>query len=148
MTEIKGWHVLVAFFGAFSIIISVNLTLAFNAVATFPGLVVKNSYVAGQGFDDRRAAQQALEWDVAAQLSGSKLILSMTSDGIPVRADIEEAVFAKPTHTSSDQHLDFTFTGQYYEAPVIADEGKWILILKARATNGTLFDRRIVVARQ
>ena len=45
ITEIKGWHVLAAFVLAFSVIIGVNLTLAFNAVRTFPGLEVKNSYV-------------------------------------------------------------------------------------------------------
>ena len=51
MTEIKGWHVFAGFVFAFSIIISVNLTLAFNAVRTFPGLEVKNSYVASQSFE-------------------------------------------------------------------------------------------------
>ena len=39
--EIKGWHVASIFVVAFSIIISVNLVLAFNAIKTFPGLEVK-----------------------------------------------------------------------------------------------------------
>ena len=51
MTEIKGWHVFATFAAAFGIIISVNLTLAFKAVATFPGLEVRNSYIASQSFD-------------------------------------------------------------------------------------------------
>ncbi|MCW1949884.1 MAG: FixH family protein, partial [Octadecabacter sp.] len=56
MTEIKGWHVLAGFGAAFGIIIAVNLTLAYKAVQTFPGLEVKNSYVAGQVFDENRIA--------------------------------------------------------------------------------------------
>jgi hypothetical protein len=51
------------------VIISVNLLLAFKAVSTFPGLEVKNSYVASQGFNDRKAAQEALGW-TCAQLPG------------------------------------------------------------------------------
>ena len=66
MTEIKGWHVALWFSMAFGVIIAVNLTLAFNAVRTFPGLEVKNSYVASQSFDADRAAQNALGWDGAA----------------------------------------------------------------------------------
>ena len=68
--EIKGWHVATVFVLAFSVIISVNLVLAFNAVRTFPGLEVKNSYVASQSFDEDRATQLALNWDVSAELHG------------------------------------------------------------------------------
>ena len=37
--------------GAFAVIIGVNVTMAVLAVGTFPGLEVKNSYVASQSFD-------------------------------------------------------------------------------------------------
>lgn len=46
MKELTGRHVLLMFVAGFGIIIAVNLTLAFSAVRTFPGLEVKNSYVA------------------------------------------------------------------------------------------------------
>ena len=62
MRELTGRHVLVITVSAFAVIIGVNLTLAYQAVATFPGLEVQNSYVAGQGFNDRKAAQEALGW--------------------------------------------------------------------------------------
>ena len=64
--KLTGWHVLAIFVGCFSVIVTVNLTLAYNAVATFPGLEVKNSYVASQHFDAERRAQEALGWDVRA----------------------------------------------------------------------------------
>ncbi|MEL7345657.1 MAG: FixH family protein, partial [Pseudomonadota bacterium] len=50
MRQLTGWHVFGMFALAFGIIISVNMTLAFQAVRTFPGLEVKNSYVASQAF--------------------------------------------------------------------------------------------------
>ena len=57
--KLTGWHVLAIFVGAFGVIIGVNVALAWNAVATFPGLEVDNSYIASQTFDDRREAQEA-----------------------------------------------------------------------------------------
>ena len=94
MTEIKGWHVLGAFVLAFGIIISVNLTLAFNAVKTFPGLETKNSYVASQAFERNRQAQTRLNWDVDAVVKGNVLTLSVLKDGLAVEPLIEK-VFNK-----------------------------------------------------
>ena len=68
MTERRftGRHAALLFVGSFGIIISVNVALAVNAVRTFPGLEVKNSYVASQEFNDRLHAQTALGWTVDA----------------------------------------------------------------------------------
>jgi nitrogen fixation protein FixH len=67
--------------GFFGLIIGVNLTMAYLAVGSWPGLVVKNSYVASQQFNAtlRDAAHQAdLGWtgtleyrDGALRSSGS-----------------------------------------------------------------------------
>ena len=51
--KFTGKHALAVFVGAFGVIIAVNLVLAYNAVKTFPGLEVKNSYVASQEFNER-----------------------------------------------------------------------------------------------
>ena len=65
--EFTGKHMLAICVGAFGVIITVNLILAYNAVATFPGLEAKNSYVASQQFNERRDAQEGLGWTVAAK---------------------------------------------------------------------------------
>ena len=145
MTEIKGWHVLAAFVGGFGIIIAVNLTLAFNAVSTFPGLEVKNSYVASQGFDRNRAAQEALGWQVDAWLQGGRLHLSIMADGKPVRPEIVEAILGRATHVAQDETPVFVHDGTRFSAPVIAGDGNWNLRLKARAADGTLFSQRVIV---
>jgi nitrogen fixation protein FixH len=36
----------------------VNLLMAYQAISTFPGLEVKNSYVASQKFDERNARKR------------------------------------------------------------------------------------------
>jgi nitrogen fixation protein FixH len=143
--EIKGWHVAATFVLAFGTIIAVNLTLAVNAVKTFPGLEVKNSYVASQSFDADRKAQRALDWTVAARLEGGELVLDVQRDGIPVDAVIEEAVFGRATHRAQDQSPDFVFDGKTYRAPVEAGAGNWNLRIKMRAGDGTLFQQRIVL---
>lgn len=146
MTELKGKHVAAMFVSGFAIIISVNLTLAWNAVQTFPGLEVKNSYVASQSFDADRTAQLALGWDVRAYLRGDALVLEIAKDGAPVTPEIVSAIFSRATSVSVDQTPEFTFDGTTFTAPVDAGTGNWNLRLVARAADGTLFRQRIIVA--
>ena len=67
MGEITGKHVLAITVSAFAVIIGVNVVMAWKAISTFPGLEVKNSYVASQTFDADRAAQQALGWTLVPE---------------------------------------------------------------------------------
>ncbi|MEM7471705.1 MAG: FixH family protein [Pseudomonadota bacterium] len=145
MKELTGRHVFAVFTLGFGTIIAVNLTLAWNAVQTFPGLEVKNSYVASQAFDQNRAAQEALGWQVRARLDGSSLILSITEDGTPVQPEITDAVFGRATSVVADQDPDFTFNGTEFVAPVSAAEGNWNLRLTLRAADGTRFQQRVIV---
>ena len=146
--QITGWHVFAGFVVAFGVIITVNLALAWNAVRTFPGLEVKNSYVASQSFDRDRAAQNALAWDVSAKLADDRLILAFATDGARVRPVIEKAVFGRATSVAADQTPDFVFDGTAFVAPVQAGAGNWNLRVVARAADGTLFQQRIVVETQ
>lgn len=145
MKTITGWHVFAMFGFGFGTIIAVNLTLAFNAVATFPGLEVKNAYVASQGFDVERAAQEALAWDVTATLTDNLLILGFVKNRSPVVPTIESAVFGRATHVDADQALEFTLRDGRFAAPVVAGPGNWNLRVVARAEDGTEFKQRIVV---
>jgi nitrogen fixation protein FixH len=145
MTEIKGWHVFAGFVLAFSVIITVNLTLAFNAVRTFPGLEVKNSYVASQSFDADRAAQIALGWKVSATVQDGVLALEILKNGQPVEPEITAAIFGRATTVAADQTPQFSYDGQRFVAPVEAGPGNWNLRLTALAADGTEFRQRIVV---
>ncbi|MEQ9695284.1 FixH family protein [Shimia sp. SDUM112013] len=144
--QFTGRHALMIFVGAFAIIITVNLALAYNAVATFPGLEVKNSYVASQEFDQRRDAQESLGWNVSAQHVGGLLILSITDDlGKPVRVDELNAVLGRATHVKDDIQPSFQFDGGAYVAPMALADGNWNIRMTAKAKDGTEFQQRVIL---
>lgn len=142
---LTGRKVALMFCGAFAIIIGVNLTLAYKAVATFPGLETKNSYIASQHFNADRAAQQALQWDVAANVKDGQLRLSILRDGAPVAPKIVSAVLGRATNVAQDQTPDLRYDGSAFVAPVNLAQGNWNLRLVAEADNGVLFKQRIIV---
>ncbi|OWU85548.1 FixH protein [Oceanicola sp. 22II-s10i] len=144
--RLKGRHVLAGFVGAFGIIIGVNLVLAFSAVRTFPGLEVKNSYVASQTFDMDRAAQEALGWTVYADAADDMVRLSITDRaGEPVRVKTLHAVVGRATHVKEDVEPVFAFNGTVYEAPLHLGDGNWNIRMTAIAEDGTEFKQRVVL---
>ncbi|MBQ4827376.1 MULTISPECIES: FixH family protein [unclassified Leisingera] len=144
--EFTGKHALMLFCGAFAVIIGVNIALAVNAVKTFPGLEVKNSYVASQEFDVRRSAQEALGWSVYASSQGDQVKLEITdADGTPVEVAKLSATLGRATHVQDDQQPEFTFDGQAYVAPAELGPGNWNIRMVARAKDGTEFTQRVIL---
>ncbi|MBY6135979.1 FixH family protein [Nocardioides marinus] len=144
--EFTGKHALMVFCGAFAVIIGVNIALAVNAVQTFPGLEVKNSYVASQQFDQRRSAQEALGWSVYASAAGDAVRLEITdADGQPVEVAKLTATLGRATHVQDDQQPQFTFDGTAYVAAADLGPGNWNIRMVARARNGTEFTQRVIL---
>ena len=144
--ELKGKHVAMMFVGGFSVIIAVNLTLAFNAVNTFPGLEVKNSYVASQAFDKNRTAQEALGWSVLAEAREGQVILSVTdAEGSPVEVSNLDATLGRATHVRDDATPQFRFDGARYVADADLEPGNWNIRMKAEASDGTVFQQRVIL---
>lgn len=144
--EFTGKHAAAVFIGAFGIIISVNILLAVSAVKTFPGLEVKNSYVASQEFDARRDAQLALGWSIFAEVQGDRLILSITDDtGAAVQAASLDATLGRATHVKDDVRPNFEFDGKAYVASVDLAPGNWNIRMRALAANGTEFTQRVIL---
>ena len=142
--ELTGRHVAFIFFGSFGIIMTVNFFMAYNAVSTFPGLEVQNSYVASQHFDARREAQLALGWTVAAEFEDGTLRLSFTdADGRAVAPASLDAVLGRATHVQDDQTPEFRFDGQAFVAPADLAPGNWNIRLFAVAEDGTEFRQRV-----
>jgi nitrogen fixation protein FixH len=144
--QITGRHVLIGFVAAFGLIITVNLVLAYNAVKTFPGLEVKNSYVASQEFNKRKAAQEALGWTVRADHADGVLSLSITDrTGAPVEVKELNAILGRATQVRDDQTPDFQFDGTAYVAPVALALGNWNIRMVAYAQDGTKFEQRVIL---
>lgn len=144
--QMTGRKVLIIAVSSFGVILAANLTLAFNAVSTFPGLEVDNSFVASQNFNEELAEQLALGWDVKATHRDGELALAITDpDGTPVRVAHLQAVLGAATHVRDDLVPDFRFSDGAYRAPVQIGPGNWNIRLHAVATDGTEFRQRVVL---
>lgn len=143
---ITGRTVLAIVVSAFGVIIGVNLVMAYLAVGTFPGLEVRNTYVASQSFDKDRAAQEALGWHVATGYSDGALTLSITDDnGAPAPVGNLSASIGRATHANADVTLAFPEGPGPYRIAIPLDQGKWELRLHANAVDGTAFRQRLAI---
>ncbi|MGR3461284.1 MAG: FixH family protein [Roseovarius sp.] len=141
--QITGRHVLIGFVVFFGVIFATNGFMAYSALSTFPGLEVKNGYIASQTFNERKAAQEALGWTLTTDARDGRLSLRFTgADGQIVRPARVEASIGRATEDHEDISAKLSFTGQAFEAPMTLGEGRWILRLKAYADDGTLFQQR------
>ncbi|WP_209424908.1 FixH family protein [Pararhodobacter sp. SW119] len=142
--QLTGPKVFAIFAGAFGLIISVNLFMAYSAISTFPGIEVQNSYVASQGFNDRLARQRALGWDIRVAVEGGELQVHITDpDGTPAEVADLSATLGRATHTRDDITPEFTYARGSFRAPVELARGNWNLRLVATARDGTEFQQRV-----
>lgn len=142
--QLTGWHVLAMFCVGFGIIISVNLVLATQAVRTFPGLVVGNSYVASQSFDARRSEQKALGWAAEATAKGGYLELRLTEPGGSL-ADpaFVKARLGRPTTSAEDVMPVLERHAAGWRAKIDVPEGRWTLWITAQSLDGQAFEKRM-----
>jgi nitrogen fixation protein FixH len=147
--EFTGWHMLGIMVVMFGIIISVNLTLAYKAVQTFPGLETRNSYVVSQSFDADRAAQNALGWTLDTTLTHTQLSLAITDEaGETVTPKIVSATLGRATNVAQDMTPEFTIVDGVMIADVDAGAGYWNLRIVLEAEDGTVFRRRVQLTAQ
>jgi nitrogen fixation protein FixH len=143
MAELTGRHVLAITVSAFAVIIGVNVLLAVKAVSTFPGLEVENSYVAGQDFNERKAAQEALGWVMTPAYDRGRMTLAFTGpDGLPVTVSDLQVLVGRTTEAKDDVNPVFAAEGDLYAADVALGKGKWMLKVTASSADGTLFEQR------
>ncbi len=146
MAEITGRQVFAVTAGAFGIIISVNLLLAYKAVSTFPGLEVANTYVASQQFNSAKAAQLALGWTMQPSYDPAekRLFVAFTgADGLPADVATLSVLVGRTTEASDDQTPAFVYASGIWTAPLDLGPGKWLLRVEARDREGTLFSQRV-----
>lgn len=147
--RLTGRMVLAITVTCFGVIIAVNLLMAWFAVSTFPGLEVRNSYVASQGFNDRMRAQQALGWTTEATLTGGRLAIRITgADGNPAPVATISAILGRPTTEREDVTPELQFQGGAFVADVDAAPGNWDLRITAEAGDGTAYTYRLGVIHQ
>ena len=142
--ELTGAKVFAITASAFGLIIAVNVFMAYKAVSTFPGLEVANSYVASQVFDTERTAQNALGWTLDHGYADGRLTLAFRDrSGTPVEAQGLTALVGRTTEAAQDVAPVFTYANGIFSAPVALAPGKWMILVEAKAADGTRFHQRL-----
>ncbi len=138
---LTGRKVLLIAVAAFGVILAANLAMLFAAISTFPGLVVKNSYVASQGWDRKTEAQRALGWKAAASYADGTLRVAMTGrDGAPVTGLNVVAVVGRPASTREDVRLELAEGAEGYAAPLVLAPGMWRVAIAGTNAEGGNFE--------
>ncbi|MCB2087532.1 MAG: FixH family protein [Sphingomonadaceae bacterium] len=132
-----GWHMtglLVAFFG---VVIGVNVTMASFATSTFGGVVVDNSYVASQKYNDwleQAREQEALGWGAKTSWRPDGKVAVALLD-VPSGATLQ-AIARHPLGREPDQELSFVSAG---EGRFVSDQslpdGRWTLRMVVTAAG-------------
>jgi nitrogen fixation protein FixH len=134
---LTGRKVLLIAVAAFGVILAANLAMLFAATSTFPGLVVKNSYVASQGWNRKTEAQRALGWKAAASYGGRTLLVAITGrDGAPVTGLSVVAVVGRPASAHEDVRLELVKVAEGYAAPLVLAPGMWRVTISGADAEG------------
>lgn len=133
-----GWHMLAIMLAFFGVIIVVNLIMAYNAVSTWSGFVVKNTYVASQEFNEKAETgkqQAALNWQSKPTLEEGVFVWRVNDrDGKPVTVTGGTVEFKRPVGDAHDTKVTLTASDQgILTAPLELDEGAWIMEVNADA---------------
>ena len=131
--RLTGYHILAMFVAFFGVVIAVNLFMARQAISTFGGVVVENSYVASQHFNrwlDEAASEKALGWDALTTRSKTGHV-EVALKGVPAGEIGVSAVARHPLGRMADQAMTFSRTadgGFVSDQPLPA--GRWRLRLE------------------
>jgi nitrogen fixation protein FixH len=140
---LTGWHVFAIIGLFFGTVFAVNIALAIFATGTFPGLVVKNSYVASQNYNTLLAeAQVQAESGFKAQLTAKAGVVEFRladASGSPLRQLAVTAHAGRPASGREDRAIAFTEAGEFYKADTALPAGRWIVDVEARDGETLVF---------
>lgn len=134
-----GWHMWLVAIAFFGVIIGVNIWLAVVSATSWTGMVVEDSYIAGQQFETNRIAheaQQAAGWKPTfTYTSGLARLLIVDGAGNPVDLGDVSVQINRPVGGHDDQvlKLEAAPTGGY-QASVHLDKGVWEAMVTAAST--------------
>ncbi|WP_048649292.1 FixH family protein [Nitratireductor soli] len=136
--EFTGRHMLFIMLAFFGVIIAVNFTMAFLANSSWTGLIVQNSYVASQTFNERAAegrAQAALGWQGALGVSDGVVTYRLTdAGGSPIHLDDVRVTMHRPVTADEDVSLAMTVDGDGgFSAAHGPGDGTWVVKIEADA---------------
>lgn len=134
-----GRHMLFLALCFFGVIIAVNVGMATLAVRSWTGLVVDNSYVASQEFEEKRLAheaQRAAGWQATlTYLPGAARLVIVDGQRTPIELGDVSLKINRPVGGHDDQvvRLERRLDGAY-EAELTLPSGLWDATVTATET--------------
>lgn len=132
-----GRHMALVMAGFFGVVVGVNALMANFAIASFSGVVVKNAYVASQGFNallGAAKADRALGWKLALARGAGGTVRFMLTDasGAPLRGAQLRAQAVHPLgKKAAAAMVPQEVAPGIYAAPLAA--GRWLIAAEVRA---------------
>ncbi len=107
--KFTGYHMIASIVAFFAVIMFANFTMAWLASSSWTGLVVKNSYVASQQFNERLEAareQQARGWISTFTYDNATAKLALVdAQGRPISFEKLTVKFFRPVSQDKDTQL-------------------------------------------
>jgi nitrogen fixation protein FixH len=139
--EFTGRHMLLLALGFFGVVIAVNVGMAVVSSTSWTGLVVENSYVASQEFEEKRLAhdkQQAAGWQASFTYApGLAQLIVKDGAGNPVDLGPVSLLINRPVGGHDDENLTLSRSPEGgYTATVTLAEGVWDAVATASTSTG------------
>ena len=142
--QFTGKHMVMVMLAFFGVIIGVNIFMAVLATKSWTGLVVPNSYVASQHYNEELAKarlQSELGWTSRLSYSGDALRLSIrNTEGENVGGISVAATLSVPAHEHRDHDVLFMQgdDGSYSTAAQL-EPGQWRANVNAVGADGQTY---------
>jgi len=139
--EFTGKHMAILVVSFFGVIFAVNIGMAVLSATSWTGLVVENSYVASQQFEEKRIAhdkQLAAGWQSSFTYeAGMAQLIVRDGAGNPVDLGPVGLLINRPVGGHDDASLTpARATDGSYRAPVTLGDGVWEAVATASTSTG------------
>ncbi len=145
--EFTGWHMLGVLFLFFGTIISVNLTLAYFANSSWTGLVVQNSYVESQLFNEKtkeKLRQAELGWSGDVSYEAGTFSIALTDKaGAALEDCIVTARIGHPASSADDRTVQMAYRDGVYAGETELAPGIWAAMVTVTGPRGEIWTREI-----
>ena len=143
-----GRHMLLIMLGFFAVVLTANMTMVYFASHSWSGLVVKNSYVASQEFNettDKMMANAAVDvLPALAYEAGILRVKLQTKAGQAVAAGNVKLALGRPSNESEDKLIDLAVSGSgLYETSQILGPGRWTGTISADVPGHGIWSRPV-----
>ena len=149
--KLNGYHVSAMMIAFFAVIIMANFTMAWFASQSWTGLVVKNSYVASQQYNEKIKAakmQQSQGWKLDFEFADTTVSFRLTDKNAqPLIFENLIAIIARPVSQINDSKIVLAHMGGgLYQGQIPLSSGQWSFQLDSIGNRPYHIEGRFLVS--